>query len=162
MEMFSMKTSNTVKKWVICQSLVLALGVAGAVHAGPKFSLDIEAFCGDPNAEELDMYGNVVNTFDENVAVRLTDTSDDNGPADPQVGDLTIECLTPVKSGRGKPKQETFATILIPDPGFGVIDATCPLGSLPEGATEWKARATASGGDVRREVSDNCEEIAAP
>lgn len=157
-----MKTSNTMKKWVIGQSLVLALGAAGAVHAGPKFSLDVESFCGDPMAVEYDADGIPLNTFNENVAVRLTDVSDDNGPADPEVGLLTIECTAAVKLGRGKPKQVNFATIELPYPGFGVIDATCPLGHLPDGATEWKARATASDGNVRRPVSDNCEEVAAP
>ncbi len=165
-----MKTSNTMKKWVIGQSLVLALGVAGAVHAdhklghssGPKLSIDIEAFCGDPKAVEYDANGIPVNTFNENVAVRLTDVSDDDGPVDAAVGEVTIECTAAVKMGRGKPAQVNFGTIVLPDPGFGIIDTTCPLGNLPGGATEWKARATASGGDVRRPVSDNCEEIAAP
>jgi hypothetical protein len=129
---------------------------------GPKFSLVVEAFSGDPVAVRLDEDGNVIEVFDENVAVRLTDVSDDNGPTDPQVGLLTVECLAAVKMGREKPAQVNFATILIPDPGFGVIDATCPLGSLPAGATEWKATATASGGDLRRPVSDTCEEVLVP
>jgi hypothetical protein len=128
---------------------------------GPQFSLDVEAFCGDPVAIEYDIEG--INTFNNNVAVRLTDVSDDNGPADPEVGLLTIECTAAVKQPGGKkPDDRLFATIELPDPGFGLIDAICPLGSLPEGATEWKATATASGGDVRRDVFDICEEIAVP
>ena len=134
---------NFGKKYVwktvaIAGVLALLLAVTGLVSApsadarGPQFSLDVEAFCGDP------------------VAVRL------------EVGLLTIECLAAVKSGKGKPDQVNFATIQIPDPGFGVIDATCPLGSLPPGATEWKATATASDGDVRRPVSDTCEEVPVP
>ena len=148
--------------------LALLLAVTGLVSApsadarGPQFSLDVEAFCGDPVAVRLDEDGNVIETYNENVAVMLTDVSDDNGPAGPEVGLLTIECLAAVKSGKGKPDQVNFATIQIPDPGFGVIDATCPLGSLPPGATEWKATATASDGDVRRPVSDTCEEVPVP
>ena len=176
-----MKTSNTMKKWVIGQSLVLALGVAvgsiGSAQAthkgdqhgkGPQFSLDTEAFCGDPVAMVpiYDAEGAIIGYEEDvhtNVAVRLTDVSDDNGPEGAAVGLLTIECLAPVKQGgRGKPSQVEFATIEIEDPGFGIIEASCPLGSLPGGATEWKARATASDGDVRRPVSDNCEEVAAP
>jgi hypothetical protein len=127
---------------------------------GPQFSLDIEAFCGDPVAIEYDEDMNPLGTFAQNVAVRLTDVSDDNGPAGADVGLVTIECLAAVKpEGGGKPDQVNFATILIPDPGFGITDATCPLGSLPAGATEWKASATASGGTVRRDVSDSCEEV---
>jgi hypothetical protein len=147
------------KKWVIGQSLVLAMGIAGVAHAGPQFSLDVETFCGDPVAAEYDADGILLQHFEENVAVRLTDVSDDNGPVGAAVGLLTIECTAAVKMGRGKPAQVNFGTISLPDPGFGVIDATCPLGNLPEGATEWKARATASDGDVRRPVSDSCEEV---
>jgi hypothetical protein len=160
--------NNVWKTVTVAGVLALLLAVAGLVSApsadarGPKFSLDVEAFCGDPVAVEYDEDGNVINTFAENVAVRLTDVSDDNGPADPQIGLLTVECLAAVKMGRGKPTQVNFVTIEIPDPGFGVIDATCLLGSLPDGATEWKATATASGGDVRRAVSDTCEEVPVP
>lgn len=128
---------------------------------GPQFSLDVETFCGDPVAVEYDIDGIPVNTFNQNVAVRLTDVSDDNGPADPEVGLLTIECTAAVKQPRGKkPDQVVFETITLPDPSFGVIDATCSFGNLPDGATEWKVSAIASGGDVRRDVSDNCEEVA--
>lgn len=133
--------------------LALLLAVTGLVSAPradagePQFSLDVEAFCGSPYV---------------NVAVMLTDVSDDNGPADPQVGLLTIECLAAVKSGVGRPDQINFATIQIPDPGFGFIEVECPMGSLPPGATEWKATATASDGDVRRPVSDTCEEVPFP
>lgn len=149
------------KKSVVSSvALALTMSIASSADArGPKFGLDVEAFCGDPNAVELDASGNVVQVFAENVAVRLTDDSDDNGPAAPVVGLLTVECLAAVKQGRGRPAQVNFATILIPDPGFGVLDVTCPLGSLPDGATEWKATATASDGDVRRPVSDTCEEV---
>jgi hypothetical protein len=161
------------KTMAVAGVLALLLAVTGLVSApsadaregrgrGPQFSLDVEAFCGDPVAVRLDEYGNVIETFDENVAVVLTDVSDDDGPADPQIDLLTVECLAAVKEGRGRPNQVSFATIEIPDPGFGVIDVTCPLGSLPNGATEWKARAVASGGDLRRDVSDNCEEVQAP
>ena len=128
---------------------------------GPQFSLDVETFCGDPVAVEYDIDGIPVNTFNQNVAVRLTDVSDDNGPEDAAVGKVTVECTAAVKRGRGKPAQVNFGTIMLPDPDIGVINATCPLDNLPEGATEWKARATASDGDVRRVVSDNCEEVAA-
>lgn len=148
---------------VVAAAMALSSTADARGHGtGPQFSLDIEAFCGDPVAVELDEDGNVIQMFDENVAVRLTDVSDDNGPVDPQVELLTIECLAAVKMGRGKPAQVNFATILIPAPGFGVIDATCPLGSLPADADEWKARATASGGDLRRTVSDTCEEVPVP
>jgi hypothetical protein len=156
------------KKVAVAGVLALMLAVTGLVCApsadarGPQFSLDVEAFCGDPVAQEFDADGNVIETFNENVAVRLTDVSDDNGPADPQVGLLTVECLAAVKTGRGKPTQVNFATILIPDPGFGVIDALCPLGMLPLNATEWKATATVSGGDLRRPLSDTCEEVPVP
>ena len=166
------KHKNFGKKYVwktvaVSGVLALLLTIAWLVSAtsadagGPQFSLDVEAYCGDPNAVKLDEDGNLIETFNENVAVVLTDVSDDNGPADPQVGLLTVECLAAVKMGRGKPTQVSFATIEIPYPGFGVIDATCPLGSLPEGATEWKATATASGGDLRRSLSDTCEEVLA-
>ncbi len=131
-----------------------------AESKGPQFSLDVETFCGDPVAVEYDIDGIPVNTFNQNVAVRLTDVSDDNGPEDATVGEVTVNCMAAVKQGRGKPDQVIFETITLPDPGFGVIDATCSFGNLPEGATEWKATATVSGGDVRRVVSDNCEEIA--
>jgi len=77
------------------------------------------------------------------------------------VGLLTIECTAAVKTGRGKPIQVEFATIEIPAPGFGVIEANCPVGLLATG-TEWKVRATASGEDVTRAVSDSCEEVTAP
>ena len=181
-----MKSRNTMKKWVIGQSLLLALGISvgsiGSAQAehkdshgnnggnngnGPQFSLDIETFCGVPNAMEIDMYGNVVNIFNDEVAVRLTDVSDDNGPADAEVGLLEVECIAAVKTGRGKPSQQSFSTqsIWYPDLGVSgqlVFDTSCPLDLLPEGATEWKVRATASGGDVRREVSDSCEEVTAP
>jgi hypothetical protein len=158
-----MKSKNMMKKWVIGQSVVLAIGIAGAADAGPQFSFDGETFCGDPAMVPIyDVNGDVIGYeegLDENVAVRLTDVSDDNGPAGAAVGLLTIECLAPVKTSRGKPTQTNFATIELPDPGFGVIEATCPLGSLPIGVTEWKARATASEGDVRRPKSDTCEEV---
>jgi hypothetical protein len=162
---FTEKRNDLMRKQSAVVAGIVALAVTGLVAApsanarGPQFSLDVEAFCGDPQAQEFDEDGILINTFDENVAVRLTDVSDDNGPADPQIGLLTIECLAAVKQGRGKPAQVGFASIDIPDPGFGVIDATCPLGSLPVGATEWKATATASGGDLRRPVSDTCEEV---
>ena len=137
-------------------------GESDIAAKGPQFSIDIEAFCGDPVAVEKDMDGNVLNTFNQNVAVRLTDVSDDNGPDGAAVGVVTVNCTAAVKLSRGKSDQVNFGTIELPDPGFGVIDATCPLGNLPNGATEWKATAAASGGDVRRDVSDTCEEIAAP
>jgi hypothetical protein len=164
-----MKLAKSSKLLTTACALALAMGVVRSAHAdhrsfphGPKFSVDVETFCGDPYAVELDEDGEVLNTFNENVAVRVTDVSDDNGPADAEVGLLTIKCTAAVKQGRAKPAQVEFATIEIPEPGFGVIDATCPLGSLPAGATEWKARAEASGGDVRRPVSDNCEEVPVP
>ena len=132
---------------------------------GPQFSLEVEAFCGNPAMVPIyDADGTVIIGYedptDTNVAVRLTDVSDDNGPEGAIVGNLTIECTAAVKNGRGKPDDVPFASISIDDPGFGIIEATCPLGSLPEGATEWKASATASGGDVRRVVMDTCDEIA--
>jgi hypothetical protein len=125
---------------------------------GPQLSIDVEAFCGDPMAMEYEMYGEVMNTITENVAVRLTDVSDDNGPEGAIVGNLTIVCTAAVKAGRGKPNDVTFTTISIDDPGFGVINASCPLDALPDGATEWKATATATGGDVRLDVGDTCME----
>ena len=124
----------------------------------PQVSLDVEAFCGNPVAVEYDMYDNVLNTFEQNVAVRLTDVSDDNGPEGAIVGNLTIVCTAAVKAGRGKPNDVTFTTISIDDPGFGVINASCTLDALPDGATEWKATATATGGDVRLDVGDTCME----
>ena len=176
-----MKSRNMMKKWVIGQSLLLALGIAvasigsaqaehkGVNHGkgnGPQFSFDIETFCGDPVAMVplYDEYGNVIgyDAATTNVAIRLTDASDDDGPAYDGVGLLTIECTGAVKTGRGKPSQVNFSTQLLDDPGFGVIETSCPLTQLPKGATEWKVRATASGGDVRRAVSDSCEEVTAP
>ena len=171
-----MKTENKMNKWIIGQSLLLALGIAvgsigsaqaahkGSEHSqgnngkGPQFSLDVEAFCGNPVAVEYDMDYNILNIFEENVAVRLTDVSDDNGPEGAIVGNLTIVCTAAVKAGRGKPNDVTFTTISIDDPGFGVINASCPLDALPDGATEWKATATATGGDVRLDVGDTCME----
>ena len=147
--------------------LALLLTAAGLVSApsadakGPQFSLDVEAFCGDPNAQRLDEDGNVIEDFPMNVAVVLTDVSDDNGPADPRVDDLTVDCLAAVKKGRGKPTQEVFWTHQIENPEFGLHNFDCPLDLLPEGATEWKATATASGGDLRRSLSDTCEEVLA-
>ena len=158
-----MKLVKSSKLLTATCALTLAMGVVGTSHAA-KFSLDAEAFCGDPAmVPTYDSDGITIiehRPMSDNVAVRLTDVSDDNGPEGAEVGLLRIECLAAVKQGRGKPNQFNFATVDIPDPGFGVIEANCPLDSLPEGATEWKARATASEGDVRRPVSDNCDEIA--
>jgi hypothetical protein len=162
---FTEKRNDLMRKQSAVVAGIVALAVTGLVAApsanarGPQFSLDVEAFCGDPTAVRLDADGNVIEVFNQNVAVELTDVSDDNGPADPQIGNLNVSCTAAVKIGRGKPNQVEFGSIDIPDPGFGVIDATCPLGSLPVGATEWKATATASGGDLRRPVSDTCEEV---
>lgn len=135
--------------------IVLAIGVAGSVEArGPKLSVDVEAYCGDPVA--LDPVTG--EAFGQNVGVVITDMSDDNGPVGPVVGNLTVTCTAAVKEGRGKPAQVVFATISMDDPGFGSIPIDCPL-NLPVGATEWKATATVSGGDLRRARSDRCEEV---
>ena len=175
-----MKLVKSSKLLTAAFALSLAMGVGGSAFAehkgtahgqggnGPRFSVDVEAFCGEPAMVPIyDEFGDIIGYEEglgqdgENVAVRLTNVSDDNGPEGAEVGLLTIECLAAVKQGgRGKPSQIGFADIEIPLPGFGIVEATCPLGALPAGATEWKARVTASEGDVRREVSDTCEEVA--
>ena len=143
------------KKSTAVFGIALAMGIASSADArGPKLSADVEAFCGDPVA--VDAAGV---PFATNVGVTLTDVSDDNGPVDATVGLLEIVCTAAVKSGRGKPDQVEFTTISIPDPAFGTFEVTCPTELVPEGAHEWKATATASGGDLTRARSDNCEEV---
>ena len=110
-----MKLAKSSKLLTTACALALAMGVVRSAHAdhrsfphGPKFSVDVETFCGDPYAVELDEDGEVLNTFNENVAVRVTDVSDDNGPADAEVGLLTIKCTAAVKQGRAKPAQASL------------------------------------------------------
>ena len=137
--------------------IALAIGVAGSVEArGPQLSVDVDAYCGDPVAIDP---ATGAPFGDTNVAVVITDMSDDNGPEDAVVGKLTVTCTAAVKTGRGRPDQEVFWTTGGSDPGFGTINVTCPLEQLPEGATEWKATAEVSGGGLRRAKSDRCEEV---
>jgi hypothetical protein len=84
------------------------------------------------------------------------------GPA-PNLGFdyLEVVCLAAVKEARGKPNQVEFDSSELDElePIFGVHAFTCDLGLLPEGAYEWNAMVTASGGDLTRERIDLCEEV---
>ena len=131
-------------------------GIAGSVDArGPQLSVDVDAYCGDsvvidPAAEAAFGY--------TNVAVVITDTSDDNGPDDAMVGLLEVTCTAAVKTGRSRPDQVEFDYRRVGPLGFGTFDFTCDLDRLADGATERQARATVSGGDLRAR-SGNCEEV---
>jgi hypothetical protein len=64
-----MKLAKSSKLLTTACALALAMGVVRSAHAdhrsfphGPKFSVDVETFCGDPYAVELDEDGEVLNT----------------------------------------------------------------------------------------------------
>jgi hypothetical protein len=149
------------KSLSVLGAVALAAGVVGVANAkGPKLSVDVEAFCGYPYASypEIQEDGSVAMfEVEGNVAIRMTDVS--TGPAPNKVvGSLDVVCLAAVKEGRGKPDQVEFDSGDLP-PEFGVQAFTCNLGLLPEGAYEWKAMVTASGGDLTRDRIDLCEEV---
>jgi hypothetical protein len=99
-------------------------------------------------------------TPDGGVTVTVTDETNDDGAA--VVGAVDIACQANVKAGRGKPQSVNFGNVNIPGPVFDLgvitIETSCPLGNLPAGANDWKATATASGGNLRKSVSDTCED----
>jgi hypothetical protein len=121
---------------------LFAMGLAAPVTAGghnvrPSISVETQCF---PNGD---------------VTVIVTDETNDDGAAD--VGNVAVDCLASVKAGRGRPDQVSFHDHSIDDP-ISPIEVTCDLGQLPAGATEWRATATASGGNLRKSVSDTCDE----
>ncbi len=135
---------------VLTGALAVALAVSGMVNTASAQgrggnSIEVETLC-FPNGD---------------VTVTVTDeTGDNGGPA--VVGDVDIACLANVKAGKGKPNQVNFGNTNIPGPAFVggviVIQALCDLGNLPAGANEWFATATASGGNLKKSVSDTCED----
>jgi hypothetical protein len=155
---------------VTCVAL-LAMGLVGSPTAdarGPKLSLELEVFCGYPYAVAIDpITFEEVKMGDLNVAVIVTDVSDDNGPSSNDVGatDVEVTCTAKVapESGHGKPDDYLFTTMsdLKLDDGVGTVEVECPLGVgvLPLGAIEWKASVTVSNEGLTRDRSDSCEEV---
>ncbi|MGD2084173.1 MAG: hypothetical protein PVF91_14520, partial [Chromatiales bacterium] len=105
---YRVSSTRNPKILAVASTFAIVAGFATAADArGPKLSVDVEAYCGDPAAVDP-LTGEV---FTTNVAVRLTDVSDDNGPVGATVGMLTVECEAAVPQGRGRPAQVSFGTM---------------------------------------------------
>jgi hypothetical protein len=179
-----MKLVNSNKSLTVACALSLVMGMAGIAHAdhkgvphgksgkGPKLSIDVEVFCGDPAMVPIYSEDGTVIGYEEgvdtNAAVRVTDVSDDNQLENPQVS-VDVMCVASVKDGPGKPEQEWFDGKLFPsspveDSNVYTYDCDLESEKLPDNATEWKATAVVQfkDGDETRQVFDSCEEITIP
>jgi ABC-type cobalt transport system substrate-binding protein len=181
-----MKSGNTMKKRVIGQSLMLALGIAvasvGSVHAAhkgfehgngsnkgnsgntPQLSVDVAAYCGNPGDQVLDESGAVIHTFgyggeldDENVVVFFDDTSGDFDPENPPSFEPTsLEVECLKRTTKGK-FGYTPTGQTHGVTGFGKYEFNCSVNI--ESGDELKVTVTAEGESLDESRSDNCEEV---
>ena len=191
-----MKLLNSSKLLTAACALSLAMGVVGTVHAthkgpehgpgnsnkgkGPQLSIDVETFCGIPlRVPALDENGEIKKDADgkiiydeftgpENVAVRVTNVSDDNELVDPQINSVHIMCHTAKgKPGGSENPREVFSDELInTDTYFGDYFYQCDFTDdrLSDDATEWKATAVVNfdKGGQATQVFDSCGEVPVP
>ena len=123
---------------------------------GPQFSVEVSAYCGNPGDVVLDTDGyTILHTFDEdNVVVFLSNESGDNGLVKDYVETLEIQCYE--KTAQGKDGYTDLGdTIELTGEGFGKLERKCAA----ESGTEIKATVTVIDADLRKSVSDTCEEI---
>ena len=162
-----MKSAKSRKLLTAACALSLAMGVAGTAHAthkgsehgqgkGPQFSVEVSAYCGNPGDVVYDIDGyTVLHTFDDdNLVIFLSNESDDSGPIKNAVDTLEIQCYE--KTAKGKDGYTDLGdTIEAPGAGFGKLERKCAA----ESGTEIKATVTVVDADLRKSVSDTCDEV---
>jgi hypothetical protein len=145
----------------------LALGSVGSVYAdhegvnhgkgkGPQFSVDVSAYCGNPDDIVYDTDGyTVLHTFDDdNLVIFLSNESDDSGPIKDEVAMLEIQCYE--KVGKGRNGYDELGDKITREPAdFGKLVRNCPA----ESGTEIKATVTVKDTALKKNVSDTCEEV---
>ena len=130
--------------------------VVGKGGRGPQFSVDVSAYCGNPGEEVVDTDGyTVLHVFDDdNVVIFLSNESNDSGPIKDYVDTLEIQCYE--KVGKGQDGYDELGDkIEVPGADFGKLERKCAA----EPGTEIKATVTAEDAQLRKVLSDTCEEV---
>ena len=160
------------KSKAIVIGLAMAMGIVGAVDAGPRgkgprVSIEVAAYCGDPVAVDVDGV-----PFGNNVGIVASDESGDAYPNPVVIQSVTVTCLAKLEGARGKNAyfisgdagdvvvSSSTVTNVAGSLDFGRLESSCPM----DVGEEWKAEVSVTAVDVtdpdkKAIATDTCEEV---